>query len=71
MVFILELWSQGMEEMQFIHCHSFLTFKGLLCSVLNKERNCYLVTAGCIVRIMNNGKKIFKEEWQLSDVGDR
>lgn len=54
MVFILELWSQGMEEMQFIHCHPFLTFKGLLCSVLNKERNGYLVTAGCIVKIMNN-----------------
>lgn len=51
---------------------SSLIFKGLLCSVLNKGKNCYLVTAGCTVRIMNNGKKNFKEEpLRLFDVGDR
>lgn len=51
---------------------SSLTFKGLLGSVSKKGKNYYLVTAGCIVRIMKNGKKNFKEEpLKVSDVGDR
>lgn len=61
-----------MEEMQFVASHPSLAFKVLLCSVLKKQRKiCYLVTAGCIVRITKNGKKNFKvETLKFTGVGD-
>lgn len=68
MAFILELWSQGIEEMQFLCSHPSLA---LLFSVLNREKNCYLVSAGCIVRFMNNRKNFKEKPLKVTDVGDR